>query len=212
MKLRSTLLSTLGVALLFGTAMTQSAQSAVVGSIYENQPVGSANAIPGNVPGGTPDVTFTVNTPINFDAAAYTIGQFLSSGLATPTSGFSHLTDTLQNTLFNFTGNVTVTNGQTFTIGHDDGFTLIIGGTTISSPGPHSPGDDVGTYTGPSGTFAFQLVYGECCGPPAQLHISLPLITNAVPEPSTWAMMILGFAGVGFLGYRRKSRATFRLA
>jgi hypothetical protein len=28
--------------------------------------------------------------------------------------------------------------------------------------------------------------------------------TPAVPEPSTWAMMILGFAGVGFMAYRRK--------
>jgi PEP-CTERM motif len=40
-------------------------------------------------------------------------------------------------------------------------------------------------------------------------------ITNisAVPEPSTWAMMILGFLGVGFMGYRRKSNhAAFRLA
>jgi hypothetical protein len=27
----------------------------------------------------------------------------------------------------------------------------------------------------------------------------------AVPEPSTWAMMILGFAGVGFAAYRRKN-------
>ena len=27
---------------------------------------------------------------------------------------------------------------------------------------------------------------------------------SAVPEPSTWAMMILGFAGVGFMAYRRK--------
>jgi hypothetical protein len=27
------------------------------------------------------------------------------------------------------------------------------------------------------------------------------------PEPSTWAMMLLGFAGVGFLGYRRGARA-----
>ena len=26
----------------------------------------------------------------------------------------------------------------------------------------------------------------------------------AVPEPSTWAMMLLGFAGVGFMAYRRK--------
>ena len=31
-------------------------------------------------------------------------------------------------------------------------------------------------------------------------------ITTAVPEPSTWAMMILGFVGIGFMSYRRKSR------
>jgi hypothetical protein len=28
----------------------------------------------------------------------------------------------------------------------------------------------------------------------------------AVPEPSTWAMMLLGFAGLGFMAYRRKSK------
>jgi hypothetical protein len=27
---------------------------------------------------------------------------------------------------------------------------------------------------------------------------------SAIPEPSTWAMMILGFAGVGFMAYRRR--------
>jgi len=30
----------------------------------------------------------------------------------------------------------------------------------------------------------------------------------AVPEPSTWAMMILGFAGVGFMAYRRSSQGA----
>jgi hypothetical protein len=34
----------------------------------------------------------------------------------------------------------------------------------------------------------------------------------AVPEPSTWAMMILGFAGVGFMAYRRKNQPSFRAA
>jgi len=29
---------------------------------------------------------------------------------------------------------------------------------------------------------------------------------GAVPEPSTWAMMILGFAGEGFLAYRRRGQ------
>jgi len=34
----------------------------------------------------------------------------------------------------------------------------------------------------------------------------------AVPEPSTWAMMILGFAGVGFMAYRRKqNRPALRM-
>jgi hypothetical protein len=35
---------------------------------------------------------------------------------------------------------------------------------------------------------------------------------SAVPEPSTWAMMILGFFGVGFMAYRRKSQGSLRLA
>lgn len=29
---------------------------------------------------------------------------------------------------------------------------------------------------------------------------------SAVPEPSTWAMLILGFAGIGFIAYRRTSK------
>jgi len=38
-------------------------------------------------------------------------------------------------------------------------------------------------------------------------------ITAAVPEPSTWAMVILGFAGIGFVAYRRKrSGPQLRLA
>lgn len=31
----------------------------------------------------------------------------------------------------------------------------------------------------------------------------------AVPEPSTWAMMILGFCGLGFMTYRKKSTLRF---
>jgi outer membrane lipase/esterase len=36
---------------------------------------------------------------------------------------------------------------------------------------------------------------------------------TGVPEPSTWAMMILGFAGIGFMAYRRKQNGpALRLA
>ena len=29
-----------------------------------------------------------------------------------------------------------------------------------------------------------------------------------VPEPSTWAMTLLGFAGIGFMAYKRKNKAA----
>lgn len=31
---------------------------------------------------------------------------------------------------------------------------------------------------------------------------------SGVPEPATWAMMVLGFAGLGFLAYRRRNQST----
>jgi hypothetical protein len=34
----------------------------------------------------------------------------------------------------------------------------------------------------------------------------------AVPEPSTWAMLILGFAGLGFMAYRRKNAMEMNAA
>jgi hypothetical protein len=37
-------------------------------------------------------------------------------------------------------------------------------------------------------------------------------VAGAVPEPSTWAMMLLGFAGTGFMAYRRKSKPSVMAA
>jgi hypothetical protein len=43
------------------------------------------------------------------------------------------------------------------------------------------------------------LVYASANGPPPP----------TVPEPSTWAMMLLGFAGLGFAGYRARRSNAF---
>jgi hypothetical protein len=41
------------------------------------------------------------------------------------------------------------------------------------------------------------------------LHIAIPEPSTSIPEPSTWATMMLGFAGLGFAGYRRlRNRKT----
>jgi PEP-CTERM motif len=49
---------------------------------------------------------------------------------------------------------------------------------------------------------------GDCTGPAADGAPSATFtVTAAVPEPSTWAMMILGFVGMGAMTYRRRKSA-----
>jgi len=54
-------------------------------------------------------------------------------------------------------------------------------------------------FTAPNGTFSFSA--GVVNG-----------VVNAVPEPSTWVMLILGFAGIGFMAHRRKSMSALMTA
>jgi hypothetical protein len=97
---------------------------------------------------------------------------------------------------------------------HDDGATFVIGGITqFSNPGETNNTPD----TVPGGTFngaLFDLYYVEGNGSPSVLdvHLNRVFITPQVPEPSTWAMMILGFAGIGTMAYRRRRQATVSAA
>jgi hypothetical protein len=52
--------------------------------------------------------------------------------------------------------------------------------------------------TTPGATYTYAFTFNELDVGPSAL-----LVTTSVPEPSTWAMMLLGFAGLGFAGYRR---------
>jgi hypothetical protein len=49
-------------------------------------------------------------------------------------------------------------------------------------------------------------------GEPFIAGLTGAFVTSAVPEPSTWAMMILGFCGLGFIAYRRKDKLALRAA
>ena len=53
-------------------------------------------------------------------------------------------------------------------------------------------------------------IVGAVGDPPTitQFNASFSLSGSPVPEPSTWAMMLLGFAALGFIGYRRALRAA----
>jgi hypothetical protein len=59
---------------------------------------------------------------------------------------------------------------------------------------------------GSAGSFS-ENVWSNKEGKTSILDITADFVVTPVPEPTTWAMMILGFAGVGFMAYRRKKVA-----
>ena len=184
----------------------------IAGNLWHVPEAISQSAIPANVPGTTPDVTFDVNSPFNFFGTAVAVGTWLGNGSAfnivenTAGTLASLMDNGVEGTLVEFNGFVSVNNGQTFTVTHDDGLTLIIGGLNLGfNPGPTAPVTSTVTYTGPSGNFPFQLVYGECCGGPAVLQVELPFSTTPVPEPATGLLLVTGIVGLLGYGWRKRT-------
>ena len=115
-------------------------------------------------------------------------------------------------------GSIDAYNSISFFSGNDASpFLTLTGNTLNAAPPVGSNGDQSSALTNSYLTFtdlsfnkivlasaqnSFEfdnLSYGG-----AEHHFSV----GSVPEPSTWAMMVLGFVGVGFMTYRRKDRMT----
>jgi VPDSG-CTERM motif len=183
------------------------ARADIIGSLYEG---GLLNDW-GNgsiVPTGTPDVTFSVaNGSLDFDSRnlvnGYTVGGFLTSGGGTILTGSGEKLNSMDNVAIVMSGLVSVTHNETFNVMQDDGLVLTINGMSVlNNPGPNSPSPFSGTYTGPTGDFAFQLDYWEIDGSPAVLSVDLPF-TPSVPDGGTTAGLLgLGLASLAVL--RRK--------
>jgi hypothetical protein len=63
-----------------------------------------------------------------------------------------------------------------------------------------------GLYYSPTWTMSLQLLSGD---PPDSSGLTVDRVwaqVALVPEPSTWAMMLIGFAVIGFAGFRRSLR------
>jgi hypothetical protein len=88
---------------------------------------------------------------------------------------------------------------------------------SFNDPGPFPSGLLVGTFFIPldaialtvSGTFGNSVI-DSSSGVNVCLGDGPCGAVGAVPEPSTWAMLILGFAGIGFMAYRRR-QSQYRL-
>ena len=62
----------------------------------------------------------------------------------------------------------------------------------------------------PAGENSIEVFYDDRERTGAFLSLSLEtsgvVITPGTPEPSTWAMMLISFAGLGFAGYRQRQK------
>ncbi len=66
------------------------------------------------------------------------------------------------------------------------------------------------TATSASEVLKFLSIGGPTSLPPVALLDDVSLtgdIPGSVPEPATWAMMGMGFAGLGLVAYRRRRKA-----
>jgi len=165
-----------------------------------------------SIPATAADATFNVNAPLTFwadNSGASSVATWLASGSAfnivenTPGTLASlldgMLNDAAVGTVVHLSGMLSVFNGESFTLTHDDGITLTINGfDVISSPGPIGTTPTTGVYGGATGTFAFDLYYAECCGGNAVLQGDLA----SVPEPDTLGLLGISLFGVAF-GRRR---------
>jgi PEP-CTERM motif len=84
--------------------------------------------------------------------------------------------------------------------------------TTIGDSGPFYCVTNGGCYGESTPSVGVSTQFGE--SPIEQMALSgdVVLATSAVPEPSTWAMMLIGFAGLGVAAYRRKSKPALLAA
>jgi fibro-slime domain-containing protein len=112
-----------------------------------------------------------------------------------------------------FTGVLVVPTAESvqFSFGADDDAFLALNNTIISQEGGiHgvSAAPVVTSVLGP-GSYDLTLFYTDRHETGAGLYFSLDTdgvtISPGLPEPSTWAMMIIGFFGLGFMTYRRRN-------
>lgn len=93
----------------------------------------------------------------------------------------------------------------------------VFGGPTLTTPWSIFVIGSADTVVAPAGATELYLGLPDALGfnnPPGYYNDNTGGFTvevTAVPEPSTWLMMIMGFLGLGLVGYRRRE-TTFRFA
>ena len=107
-------------------------------------------------------------------------------------------------------GSLGAGNDVKLTVTSDDDALVYLNGKYVGgNPGVHNLVTSTLDLGKLNGSEQLEIFYADR----ADVGAYLSLGVSGVPEPSTWAMMILGFFGVGFMAYRRKQNGPqLRLA
>ncbi len=159
------------------------------------------------------------NTIPSYDGGLnfYSIGGVASNGLSSPGEGISQSVATTIGNTYRLTVGLSDENGPGLT----SVLNVLIGSqlnqVTLAA-------DSSGFFHRPFETYTYDYVATSSLTTISFILFSStdfgnndPLIdgvsfqqiaVGAVPEPSTWVMLIAGFAGIGFMGYRRRRKAA----
>jgi subtilase-type serine protease len=182
------------------------------GAIAGNVANAGGTIAPGGVskPGDAPGVLTILGNLTESEASKLEIAL----GGTTPGTQYSQLivdgaASLLGSLDLNLVDGFSLTNGQTFDIvGSGDGLTDGLTSLSLDGGACWTKG---GGFECNSGAFfdlfTLSVVPGALVEGTTPEDLVLSVSTTPVPEPSTWAMMLAGFAGIGFLSFRASRKA-----
>jgi hypothetical protein len=148
----------------------------------------SINGIANGLAINSVDTVYSSPDQLVYTSTQFVIDIFGLSFVGPDNKAFNISADDSANGTINPTDGSTITDGNPFAGYHCGGAYCLVG-----------PGDPTNLNPANMDTIT-----------PVDVSVTL---ASAVPEPSTWAMMILGFFGVGFMAYRKKQNGSaFRSA
>jgi fibro-slime domain-containing protein len=168
--------------------------------VSAGNPAGLAEGPGGTLPWWTPTpgaITFEGQTTQSLPIAQ---NMFVPEGTGN-TDATDFQTAILWSSLHVGSGGATITFG-----GDDDVFLALDGDVVFQLGGIHGAGTTT-SYSVLPGNYEMEVYYADRHTVAAYLDLSISGdYTTDVPEASTWAMMLAGFAGLGFAGFRRGVR------
>ena len=210
----------LAIAAAVGFSGAAQATTGLTGEYYAiGSGAGSAIKALADIAGKAPTATFTATT-VCFPSC----GHASSDGVSLANYLGGNATNISANTIEDLSRHVMVLTGYiyaaktgnaNFSLGSDDGSQMWINNAlAVSNDGYHSFNFQSAVVALTAGWNTVKIVQWENAG-----NTGLTVLENgaalggaaiagsAVPEPSTWVMMLAGFAGLGFVGTRRNKLA-----